>query len=135
MRGMAAPAVCRLLRIACGMVLCVSSTAAAKTISITIGQNTELRGDTLVVNATIGATGGEAARAVVASLHFGEKAGRSKLHDELMTSGTYEEELSLSVGQLGQGRWPYEIRVDYADENLYPFQALLPYTFVVGSPP
>jgi hypothetical protein len=132
---MTAPVIGRLLGIACGIALCLPSVAAAKTISITIGQKAELRGDTLAVSATIGNTGDEAAKAVAVSLHFGDKAVRGKARDELPPSGSYEEELALAVGQLGEGRWPYEIRVDYADANLYPFQALLAYAFVVGNPP
>ena len=107
----------------------------AKTISITIGQRAELRGETLVVKTTVGNTGDEAAKSVAANLRFGDKQVRGKLRDELQPNANFEEELSIATGTLGEGRWPYQIAVDYADANLYPFQALLVTTTVVGNPP
>src|SRR6185503_6274227 len=99
--------------------------AEAKTISITIGQKAELRGESLVVKTTVGNTGDEAAKSVAANLRFGDKQVRGKLRDELAPNATFEEELTIATGTLGEGRWPYQIAVDYADANLYPFQALL----------
>ena len=60
---------------------------------------------------------------------------RGKLHEDLAPNATFEEELTIATGTLGEGRWPYAIAVDYADANLYPFQALLVATQVVGNPP
>jgi hypothetical protein len=107
----------------------------AKTISITIGQKAELRGENLVVKISVGNTGDESAKSVAANLRFGDKAVRGKLHDDLAPNGTFDEELTIPTGTLGEGRWPYSIAVDYADANLYPFQALLVTTQVVGNPP
>jgi hypothetical protein len=115
--------------------LALGTPATAKTISITIGQQTEVRGDTLVAKTKVGNTGDEPAKAVTAMLRFGDKVVRGKLHDTLEDGASFDEELTLSTGPLGDGRWPYAIAVDYADANLYPFQALLMTTTVVGSPP
>jgi hypothetical protein len=116
------------------VVLGLVAGAEAKTISITIGQRAELRQDRLVVKTTVGNTGDEAAKSVAVNLRFGEQHVRGKLRDELQPDASFEEELSVPVGSLGEGRWPYQIAVDYADANLYPFQALLVTTTVVGSP-
>jgi hypothetical protein len=109
--------------------------AEAKTISITIGQKAEIRGDNLVVKISVGNTGDESAKSVAPNLRFGDKAVRGKLHEDVAPNTTFEEELSIATGTLGEGRWPYSIAVDYADANLYPFQALLVATQVVGNPP
>jgi hypothetical protein len=115
--------------------LALAAPASGKTISITISQKAEVRGDTVVVKTTVGNTGDEAAKAVAANLRFGDQSVRGKVHDELAPNASFEEELSLPVGSLGPGRWPYQIAVDYADANLYPFQALLMAFTEVGSPP
>jgi hypothetical protein len=117
------------------VVVCLAAVADAKTISITISQKTELQGERLVVKTTVGNTGDESAKAVAVNLRFGDAKARGKLHDDLAPNATFEEELAIPVGKLGEGRWPYQIAVDYADANLYPFQALLVTTFVVGNPP
>ncbi len=117
------------------VVLGLAAGAEAKTISITIGQKAELRGENLVVKTTVGNTGDEAAKSVAANLRFGDKQVRGKLRDELAPNATFEEELTIATGTLGEGRWPYQIAVDYADANLYPFQALLVTTMAIGSPP
>ena len=109
--------------------------AEAKTISITIGQKAEIRGENLVVKVSVGNTGDESAKSVAANLRFGDKTARGKLHDDLAPNATFEEELTVATGALGEGRWPYSVAVDYADANLYPFQALLVTTQVVGNPP
>lgn len=116
------------------LVLGLAAVANAKTISITIGQKAELKGDSLVVKVTVGNTGDESAKAVAANLRFGDKAVKGKLHDDVAPNANFEEELTIPTGKLGDGRWPYQIAVDYADANLYPFQALLVNTIVVGNP-
>jgi len=121
--------------IACVLVLGLAAVADAKTISITIGQRAELKGDSLVVKTTVGNTGDESAKAVATNLRVGDKAVKGKLHDDLAPNATFDEELTLATGTLGEGRWPYQIAVDYADANMYPFQALLVTTTVVGNPP
>src|SRR6266404_6023408 len=41
----------------------------------------------------------------------------------------------VKVGDLGAGRWPYQVAVDYTDTNQYPFQAIHLGLITVGSPP
>jgi hypothetical protein len=109
--------------------------ASAKTISITITQRAEMRGTNLVVSATVGNTGDESAKAVTANVRFGDKAVRGKTHDDVAPNATFDEELTIETGTLGPGRWPYQVTVDYADANLYPFQALLVTTIPIENPP
>lgn len=92
--------------IACVLVLGLAAVADAKTISITIGQRAELRGESLVVKTTVGNTGDESAKAVAANLRFGDKAVRGKLHDDLAPNANFEEELTIPTGPLVEGRWP-----------------------------
>jgi hypothetical protein len=116
------------------VVLVLGAPVSAKTISITIGQKAELRGDSLAVKTNVGNTGDESAKSVAVNLGFGDKKVRGKLHDDLAPNASFEEEVVVPTGALGEGRWPYTVAVDYADANLYPFQALLVTTVVVGSP-
>jgi hypothetical protein len=122
-------------RLVCAVVLVAVAPAWAKTISITITQRAELRGTSLVVKATIGNTGDESAKAVTAHLRVGDKHVRGKTHDDVAPNTNFDEELVVETGTLGPGRWPYQVTVDYADANLYPFQALLVATQVGGNPP
>jgi len=117
------------------VVLGLVTGAEAKTISITIGQKAEVRGENLVAKITVGNTGDESAKSVAANLKFGDKTVRGKLHDDLAPNGTFEDELTITTGTLGEGRWPYSIAVDYADPDGAPFQALLVATQIVGNPP
>jgi len=124
-----------LLALACGVAVLGAAPARAKTISITIAQKTELRGTTLASTVTIGNTGDEAAKSVAPTLRFADKQARGKMRPELQPNTTFDEELTLEAGQLGEGRWPFQVSVDYADANQYPFQALLVTTLVQGNPP
>ena len=109
--------------------------AVAKNISITISQATRVENDNLVVDVKIGNSGDEAALSVIPTLHFGDKQLRGKGKPTLDPNTTFEETLSLPVGTLAEGRWPYRLAVDYTDQNQYPFQALQTQTVVVGNPP
>jgi hypothetical protein len=119
----------------CAVALVVAVPASAKTISITITQRAEQQGTKLVVHTTVGNTGDESAKAVTANLRFGDATVKGKTHDDLAPNASFDEDLAVETGTLGPGRWPYQVTVDYADANLYPFQALLVTTFPVGSPP
>ena len=122
-------------RLVCAVVLAAAAPAGAKTISITITQRAELQGTSLVVHATVGNTGDESAKAVAVNLRFGDKTVKGKPHDDVAPNATFEEDLTIETGALGAGRWPYQVTVDYADANLYPFQALLVTTIPIESPP
>lgn len=120
-----------LLAAACAL----AAPAAAKTISITISQAVEFKGDKLGVALKVGNSGDEAALSVTPSLHFGDQVVRGKGKASLEPGGSLEETLTLPVGALGEGRWPYRIAVDYTDQNQYPFQALQTQSVIVGNPP
>jgi hypothetical protein len=116
-------------------VCALTAPAAAGTISITISQDVAVSGDNLVLNLKVGNSGDEAALSVTPSLRFGDQVVRGKGKESLAPNTSFEETLTLPVGSLGEGRWPYRIVVDYTDQNQYPFQALQTQTILVGSPP
>jgi hypothetical protein len=120
-----------LLAAACAL----AAPAAAKTISITISQSAQVADDKLAVGLKIGNSGDEAALSVTPELRFGDKMVRGKGKASLEPNSSFDETLTLPVGTLGEGRWPYRIAVDYTDQNQYPFQALQTQAIVVGSPP
>ena len=116
-------------------VCALAAPAAAGTISITISQQVALSDDKLMVNLKVGNTGDEAALSVTPSLRFGDQVVRGKGKQSLAPNTSFEETLTLPVGSLGEGRWPYRIAVDYTDQNQYPFQALQTQAILVGNPP
>jgi hypothetical protein len=109
--------------------------AVAGTISITISQAARIADGNLVVDVKVGNSGDEAALSVTPVLRFGDKEARGKGKPSLEPNGSFEETLTVPVGTLGEGRWPYRVGVDYTDQNQYPFQALQTQTIVVGNPP
>jgi hypothetical protein len=109
--------------------------ARAGTISISIAQTTRLADGNLVADVKVSNAGDEAALSVTPVLRFGDKTVRGKGTPSLGPNASHEETLTLPVGALGDGRWPYRIAVDYTDQNQYPFQALLAQPLVVGNPP
>ena len=120
-----------LLAAACAL----AAPAAAGTISITISQGVAVSADKLMVNLKVGNTGDEAALSVTPSLRFADQVVRGKGKQSLAPNTSFEETLTLPVGSLGEGRWPYRIAVDYTDQNQYPFQALQTQAILVGNPP
>jgi hypothetical protein len=112
-----------------------ASAARAGTISISIGQSTRFADGSLVADVKVSNSGDEAALSVTPVLRFGDKSVRGAGTPSLGPSASHEETLTLPVGTLGEGRWPYRIAVDYTDQNQYPFQALLAQAVVVGNPP
>jgi hypothetical protein len=109
--------------------------AVAGTTSITISQRARLEAGQFVVTLALGNEGDEAALGVTPTLRFRGREVRGKAAERLYPTDTVEERLVLPAEGLGEGRWPYEIAVDYTDGNLYAFQALQVQTLVVGSPP
>jgi hypothetical protein len=118
----------------CGLLL-VAGAARAGSISITTTQNAHLDGKMLIVAVTIGNTGDEAAHAVTPLVRFAGKEIRGKRTDALAPNATIQDTLSLEVGELGPGTWPYVVAVDYTDANQYPFQAVQGGRLAVGNPP
>jgi hypothetical protein len=113
----------------------LAGTAAAKNISISISPTVELQGETLSVRVKVTNGGDEAAHSVVPVVHFGEHEARGTVRDALGPNQSLEQTLSLPVGKLGPGRWPYQLAIDYADANQYPFQALHVGLLTTGNPP
>jgi hypothetical protein len=103
-------------------------------ISITMTATTEVKDGNLSVVLKVGNSGDEAAGSVVPVLRLRDKEVRGTRHEALDPGASMEETLALPLGDLGPGRWPYRVAVDYTDANQYPFQALHAATFIVGSP-
>jgi hypothetical protein len=114
---------------------CLASSAAAGNITLTITQRARVAGGSLVVELEIGNRGDEAALSVVPTLVLGEQRVSGEGQPTLAPDGSFTETLTLPIGARGEGRWPYQLRVDYTDTNQYPFQALEMRTFAIGSPP
>ena len=117
------------------VVSALAAPAAAKTIDITISHVARVVDGNLVVDSKVGNSGDEAALSVTPILRFGDKEVRGKEKPALDPNASFDETLSLPVGTLGEGRWPYHLTVDYTDLNQYSLQALQTQALVVGSPP
>src|SRR5213592_638748 len=117
------------------LALCLVGPAAAGSISISIAPVVEPREGALSAQVKVSNVGDEAAQSVAAVLVFGEHKARGEIHPSLAPGASMDAALSLPVGELGTGRWPYQIAVDYTDANQYPFQAIHAGLVTVGSPP
>jgi hypothetical protein len=113
----------------------LAGTAVAGTISMKIVQEARIADGNLIVDVKVGNSGDEAALSVTPVLRFGDKEARGKGKASLEPKGVFEETLTVPVGAIGEGRWPYRLAVDYTDQNQYPFQALHTRTAVTGNPP
>jgi len=109
--------------------------ATAGSISISIRPSVELKDGALTAQVQITNSGDEAAHTVTPVLRFGKKEMRGPARDALAPNQSMSAELTLPVGELGPGRWPYRLAVDYTDANQYPFQALHVAWITVGNPP
>src|SRR2546428_9828429 len=117
------------------LALCPPGPAVAGSISISILPVVELREGALSAQVKVSNVGDEAAQSVAAVLVFGEHKARGEIHPSLAPGASMDATLSLAVGDLGTGRWPYQVAVDYTDANQYPFQAIHLGLITVGSPP
>jgi len=120
--------------VAAFVILLGAAGAHAGNISITMTATAEVKDGNLVVGLKVGNTGDEAANSVVAALHVRDKDVRGQRRDTLDPGANVQETLTLPLGDVGQGRWPYRVSVDYTDANQYPFQALHAASFTIGSP-
>jgi hypothetical protein len=118
------------------LVMLVASTpASAGNITLELSSQPQVSEGTLAVQLTVRNGGDEPGRSVGAALHFLNRTIRSEVRPLLGPGETWKAELALPAVDIGKGRWPYRISVDYADANEYPFQALHVGTVPVGSPP
>ncbi len=102
-----------------------TSMAGAGSISLTMTAAAQVQDDVLAVELTLRNGGDEAARSIVAALHFADQMIRSEVFPQLDPNDELNTGMTLPVGQLGNGRWPYRVAVSYADANGFPFHALL----------
>ena len=118
---------------ASALALSLARPAGAGSISITIQPVVELREGSAQVK--VSNVGDESAQSVAAVLVFGEHKARGDIHPSLAPGAAMDAALSLPVGELGTGCWPYYVAVDYTYANQYPFQAIHVGLVTVGSPP
>ena len=111
----------------------VASAASAGTISISVSHRAELKDGALRAALTISNAGDEAAHAVTPVLRFRGAEVRGATQEKLPPKEPAETSLTLPAGSLADGHWPYQIVVEYADANLYPFQALSVGMLAVGN--
>src|SRR5689334_6968052 len=109
--------------------------AAAGSISISISPTIDLKDGNLSASVQVANSGDEAAHAVTPALHFRNQDARATPREALAPKDSMTSELTLPVSDLGDGRWPYRVAVDYADGNAYPFQALHVGMVVKGAAP
>jgi hypothetical protein len=115
--------------------LSLAGPATAGSISIQISPVIELHEDGLSARVKVSNVGDEAAQSVAAVLVFGERKARGDIQQALAPGSSMDVALSVPTTALGDGRWPYEIAVDYTDANQYPFQAIHLGLVTRGSPP
>jgi hypothetical protein len=108
--------------------------AAAKSISISITPQVELDGETLTAKVAVRNGGDEAAHSVSVALFFRDQQARGEIRPQLGPSQALDATLSLPVGEIEAGRWPFRVAVDYTDANQYPFQALHAGLLTIGNP-
>lgn len=124
------------MRFAALVVVCLAVVPArAGTIRISMSPTTEVKDGKLTVVLTVTNGGDEAAQSVLPTLSFRDAQVRGTSHDSLAPTQSIQERLAVPVGQLGTGRWPFRLTVDYTDANQYPFQALQVLAFRLGEAP
>ena len=117
------------------LILLTAGPAAATNISITLAPTVEVSGGTFTLRVKVGNQGDEAAQSVTPTLHFRDAETRGQTKPSLGPNESFEDALSLPVGDAKPGRWPFRLTVDYTDANQYPFQALQVSAVLVGQPP
>jgi hypothetical protein len=109
--------------------------AAAGSISINMTTTASVRDGSLSVGVKVNNSGDEAASSVRPTLRLRDREARGTLTDTLRPGETIEQTLAVQLADLGPGRWPFRVVVDYTDANQYPFQALHVAAVVAGDPP
>jgi hypothetical protein len=109
--------------------------AAAGSISLSITSTVAREDGQLTARVRISNLGDEAAQSVTPVLRFRGQRVLGDVRPALAPKGSMEVSLSVPAGDVGTGRWPYELAIDYTDGNMYPFQALHVGLVQVGNPP
>jgi hypothetical protein len=116
-------------------VVCLASSATAGFISISISPEAEFKDGKLRVDLRVLNSGDEAAYFLTPILRFQGEEHRGTTFSVVGPSLPLRETLSVPATEVHEGRWPYEVVVDYTDGAQYPFQALLVSTLDMGRPP
>src|SRR5262245_61532818 len=115
----------RLSSVAAALLLLLAAARAdAGSISITMTATAEVKDTNLNIGLKVGNSGDEAASSVMATLRVRDQEAKGQRHDAIDPGTTVQESLTAPLGDIGPGRWPYRLTVDYTDANQYPFQAL-----------
>jgi hypothetical protein len=113
----------------------LASQAQAGTIGIAITQRAELVAGELRVAVELRNEGDEAAHSVAPILRLEGREVRGAAQAVLAPSQQLETSLAIAAEGLHEGRWPFQVAVDYTDANQYPFQTILVAMLPVGDPP
>lgn len=108
--------------------------AGAGSITINMTTSVRLEEGVLSVDLKVTNSGDEAAGSVVPVLRLRDREARGARRESLGPNQALQETLSVPAKDLGPGRWPFRVAVDYTDANQYPFQALHVALVTVGSP-
>jgi hypothetical protein len=108
---------------------------AAGSIGLGITAEPALDEHGLAVRLEIHNSGDEDAHAVSPALHFRDQIARGAVIDLLGGDDFEEIVLRLPADEIGTGRWPYRVVIDYEDANKHRFQALHVATVSGGQPP
>lgn len=103
-------------------------------IALNLTLTAEVSAGVLRVAVTITNAGDEAAGSVRPRLSLGTREVLGPLRESLSPRESFEAALWLPVPELGPGRWPFRLAVDYTDANHHPFQALQVASIVLGDP-
>src|SRR5262249_21372745 len=118
------------------LVVCApGGVAEAGSITITMTSTAAYEDDQLVLGLQVGNTGDEAAHSVTPGLRFLDQQIRGKPQESLGPNEKLQTPLRAPAANLGVGRWPFRVVVDYTDANQYPFQALHVALLSLGNSP
>jgi hypothetical protein len=115
-------------------VLFVAAEASAGSITINMTTAVSYRDGSVAVDLQVSNSGDEAARSVVPILRVRDKEVRGTRRDALAPGEKLQATLAAPAPDLGTGRFPFRVAVDYTDANQYPFQALHVGLLTMGDP-
>lgn len=104
-------------------------------ITLQLTSTAELGNGALRVALKVTNAGNDTAFALRPRLALGEREALGSTLASLVPGASFDVLLSMAAPQLGPGRWPFRVAVDYADGNSHPFQSLQAALLVLGQPP
>ncbi len=113
------------------MLLLVAGLVNASYISITSNAKIEVANGTLTIRANVTNKGDESAHNVQVWVDAAGESKSGEIFDRVGIEQTISTVLEFDISELGKGRYPVIMRVDYADANLYMFSALTSSYYVV----